>query len=54
MHEVRMELVNPYPAARVSCRCAEVVTETQGKKLVVRIPKLEVYAAVIIEPAAEG
>ncbi len=50
VHEVILEMENPYPASRVSGRHVEVAVLTEGSRLKMRIPKMEIYAAVLIEP----
>lgn len=48
--EVRLEFESPYPNARVTFRKAEATAERIGNTIAVRIPELDVYAAVVIEP----
>ena len=47
--DVRLEMVNPYPAARVTFRGAEGTAAMDGNKIAITIPRMEVYAAVLIE-----
>ncbi|HOC70030.1 MAG TPA: beta-galactosidase trimerization domain-containing protein [Candidatus Hydrogenedentes bacterium] len=47
--DVRLEMVNPYPAARVTFRGAEGTAAMVGNKIAITIPRMEVYAAVLIE-----
>lgn len=54
LHDIVIELENPYPASRVTCRCAEVSTDSVESALRVHIDRLDVYAAVVIEPARKG
>lgn len=47
--DVRLEMENPYPAARVSFRGAEGTASFDQNRIVVTFPRMEVYAAVLIE-----
>lgn len=47
--DVRLEMENPYPAARVSFRGAEGTASIDGNRIAVTLPRMEVYAAVLIE-----
>lgn len=48
--EVHLEFESPYPNARVTFRKAEATAKQVGNTIAVRIPELDVYAAVVIEP----
>ena len=52
--DVTIELENPYKASKVSCRGASVNTTNEGGKVRVSIDKLDVYAAVLVAPAAQA
>lgn len=46
---MRLEIENPYSAARVSFRGAEGTASFDQNRIVVTLPRMEVYAAVLIE-----
>ncbi len=47
--DVRIEIENPYPAAHVTFRGTEGTACMDANKIAVTIPRMEVYAAVLIE-----
>jgi len=49
--DVVVELETPYTSPKVTCRGAAVTTAIEGKTLRVQLATLDVYAAVVIEPA---
>jgi hypothetical protein len=49
--EVTIEFESPYPASTVTCRGAYVTTTVDGSKLRVQLASLDVYAALLINPA---
>ncbi len=51
LSDVSIEFDSPYPSPRVSARQAAISTKVENGRVRVQIPKLEVYAALIIEPA---
>jgi hypothetical protein len=52
LRDVELELASPYPNARVSCRGAEAVSSVENGKLRVQIDTMDVYAAIVVEPAS--
>jgi hypothetical protein len=50
VHEVRLELEPPYPNPKVTCRHADGTVSSEGGRIVVNIPRMEAYAAVVIAP----
>ena len=54
LREIRVELESPCPAPRVTCRGAAATVMLEKKRLIVRIDRLEVYAAVVVEPAEKA
>ncbi len=53
LHNIRITLEAPCPSARVTCRHAEAATTIDGNTIRAHIEMLDVYAALIIEPAGE-
>jgi hypothetical protein len=51
LHDLEIEFESPYPAPRVSCRGASVNAECNGATVRIRIEKMDVYAALLVEPA---
>ncbi len=49
--EITIGLESPWPDPVVTCRGAGVETSLDGGRLTVRIPRMEVYAAVLVESA---
>lgn len=49
--DLEVELPAPWPKVKVSARRAEVACQRRGERLRLRLPRLGVYAAVILEPA---
>lgn len=47
--DVRVEIENPYPAASISFRGAEGTATVNENMVTVTIPRMEVYAAILIE-----
>lgn len=47
--DVAIEIENPYPSARISFRGTEGTASFNGKLVAVKLPRMEVYAAVLIE-----
>ena len=48
--DVRLEIKSPYPAARVSFRGAQGTASFHDDTIVASIPRMNAYAAVVIEP----
>ena len=46
---MRLEIENPYSTARVSFRGAEGTASFDQNRISVTLPRMEVYAAVVIE-----
>ncbi|MCC6697831.1 MAG: beta-galactosidase trimerization domain-containing protein [Candidatus Hydrogenedentes bacterium] len=51
LHDVAIEFESPYPASDVTCRHANIATEIEGARMRVRLDRLDVYAAVLVEPS---
>jgi hypothetical protein len=54
LRDVEIEWESPYPSPKVTCRKAAATTTSEGTTVRIRIDKLDVYAAVVIEPAERG
>ena len=54
LRDIEIEMESPYPQPNVSCRNATATTTIENKNLRVIIDTLDVYAAVVIEPAKEN
>ena len=49
--DVTVEMENPYKVSKVTCRGASATTAVEENKLRVQVAMLDVYAAIVIEPA---
>ena len=54
LHDIEIEIESPYPAVKVSGREIGVATTLENNRVRLQIGKMEVYAAVIIEPVDRG
>lgn len=54
LSKVTVELESPYPSPHVSCRQAAAVTTIAGSRIHVSMDKLDIYAAIVIEPGDKG
>jgi hypothetical protein len=54
VRDVEITMIPPHPNPRVRARQARVKAQAQGDELVLRIPVLDAYAAIIIEPGRPG
>ena len=52
--DITLEFESPYLQPRITCRRAPATTILEGKKVRVNIDKMEVYAAVVVEPTRQG
>ena len=53
LRDIVIEFESPHPSAHVTCRGAEINAEVNANNVRVHIDKLDVYAAVVIEPDKE-
>jgi len=54
VHDVEVALDAPYPECAVTGRQAQVSARREGGRLIVRVPVLGSYAAIVIAPGREG
>jgi len=54
VNDIVLEFDSPYASAKVTCRQAEADTTVANGRVSVRVHKLHVYAAVVVEPATQG
>jgi len=54
LHDVEIALDNPYPESSVTGRDLELRPRVEGRTLIVDVPLLHVYGAVVIEPAGSA
>jgi len=51
VHDVEITMPAPWPGPKVACRRAEVEWTSDGAEIAMRIPALDAYAAIVIEPS---
>jgi hypothetical protein len=52
VHDIEEALRTPCPNPRVSCRGSQISSAIDGDRLRVNMPRLDSYAAIVIEPSA--